>query len=335
MKMVRIIGTGAYLPKTIIDNVMVAKTFAINKVVNSRGEPITPERINETTGVKERRKAWDGQTSADLATIAAIGALRNSKVLANQIDAIYSVSTTPDYGFPATAAQVQKNLGIENQCEAFDISAACAGSVIGIRNACDRLMAEPSYRNILVVSGERVLTCMANWQTQNADLWGDMGSAVVIGSFHGDSRGILASVAHTDGSLTHITASRGYGFHEGSREETAEAWMNGPEVYRYAITAIPEIIKEALDKAGVVKDEVRLIISHQANKRILVTAADRLKIPIGRFFANIEKYGNTSSASLMLALHEALKEGRIESGDIVVLVGFGGGMTAGAIVIRW
>jgi 3-oxoacyl-[acyl-carrier-protein] synthase-3 len=295
------------------------------------------EWIVSRTGIRERHVASPEIATSDLALVAAQRALEDAKVAAEELDLILCATITGDYLWPATACILQDRLGAK-RAGAFDLSAACSGFCYGLATAAGFLQ-NGSMQRILVV-GADTLSKQLDWTDRNTCiLFGDGAGAAVLGPVSADE-GLLTSVLHSDGSgLVAVWLPAG-----GSRTPfTAEAnaakanclAMQGKEVYRFAVEAAPAVITEALEQACLRPCDISLLVFHQANTRIMFAAADRLGIEHSKVFVNADRYGNTSAASIPMALTEAAEQGRLHRGDIVVTVGFGAGLTWAANVIRW
>jgi len=281
------------------------------------------------TGIRERRIAGADETASTMAVRASRKALDVSKILPDSLDLIIAATCTPEHIFPACASLVQYSLGAK-KAAAFDINAACSGFIYALATAC-QFVAAGSYDNVLVV-GSEVYSRILNWQDRNTCvLFGDGAGAVVIQA--SDSLpGSLSFVLGNDGSGVDILYTPGpCGINDGRYFLT----MKGPETFKFAINIMCQATKEAVAAAHLELSDIDLIIPHQANTRILKSAARLLGIPLDKFFINVERYGNTSAASIPIALCEAVEDGRIKDGDNVVLVGFGGGLSWAAMAIQW
>ncbi len=293
--------------------------------------------IRTRTGIVERRVTEDGVTTSDLAYEASIRALTDAKMTPHEIDLIIVATASPDMIFPSTSCILQKKLGIVD-IPAFDVSAACAGFVFGLSVAW-QYVASGTYNRVLFV-GSDALTHFVDWNDRNTCvLFGDGAGAVVLKRTE-PGYGILSCSLACDGSgadLLEIPAGAANlpGTCESVRNGKHYIRMNGNEVFKFAVRAIPDISKTALDEAGLCVEDVDYFIPHQANSRIISTAAAKLGIRREKVVCNIDRYGNTSTASIPLALDEIWREGKLDIGKIVLLVGFGAGLTWGANVIRW
>ncbi|MFJ8234592.1 beta-ketoacyl-ACP synthase III [Ureibacillus sp. NPDC094379] len=306
-----IIGLGKYVPEKVVTN------FDLEKMIDTNDE-----WIRTRTGIEERRIAAENEDTSDLAYEAAKLALENSGIEASQIGLILVATVTPDQGFPSVACQIQERLGA-TKAAAMDVSAACSGFIYAIATA-KQFVESGSYPYVLVVGAEK-LSKIVDWEDRNtAVLFGDGACAAVIGQVS-EGRGILAFELGADGSG---------GKHLFMNQEQAIS-MNGREVFKFAVRQMGESAVSVLEKAGLTKEDVDFLVPHQANIRIMEASRERLDLPEEKLSKRIHKYGNTSSASIGLALKDELDEGKIKDDDIVVLVGFGGGLTWGAAVIKW
>lgn len=306
---VGIVGIGRYLPKKIQTN----KDF--EKFLDT-----TDEWIRTRTGIEERRYAADDVDCSQMAYFAATEALKNANVEAKDIDLILVATVTPDQPFPTVACMIQEKLGA-TKAAAMDISAACAGFMYGVVTG-QQFIQNNMYKHVLVVGVEK-LTKITNWEDRNtAVLFGDGAGAVVLGPVSAD-KGILSFELGADGSG---------GKHLYQEENIV---MNGREVFKFAVRQMGESCVNVIEKAGLRKEEVDFLIPHQANIRIMESARARLELPPEKMSKTIHKYGNTSSSSIPIALVEELEAGKIKDNDVIVMVGFGGGLTWGAIAMRW
>ncbi len=325
MKKVGIIGVGEYLPKRILTNA------DLEKMVDTSDEWITTR-----TGIKQRHLASEQEATSDLATNAAIEALKEAKIKPQDLELIIVATITPDMQFPATACFVQKNLGAA-KAVCFDISAACAGFVYAIAVA-QQFIARGNYKNALVVGAE-VLSAVTDWKDRNTCvLFGDGAGAAVLSEVK--TGGILSTYLGSDGSKTGLLMLPAGGSRNPATQETVAKRlhylkMEGNEVFKLAVTIMTQAAQNALKQAGLECKDVDLVIPHQANIRIIMAMVKKLKLPEQKVYLNIEKYGNMSSASTATALCEAVKAGRIKKGDIVLLDAFGAGLVWGACVIKW
>ena len=324
MRKVGIASIGAYVPPKILTN------NDSEKMVDT-----TDEWITTRTGIKERRIAEDWQASSDLAIQAAQLALANANLEAKELDLIIVCGVTFDYPFPATACILQDKLGAT--CPGFDLSAGCSGLIYALSVGA-QFIANGMYDNILVVGGE-TLSKIIDWQDRSTCvLFGDAASAVILGPV--DTGGFRSFVLGADGGggkLLELPAggSRLPASYETISQRLHFIKMNGRDVFKFAVRVMEEASLEAIDKAGLTLKDIDLFIPHQANIRIIESAAERLNVPKDKFFVNLDRYGNTSSASVGLALYEAFLEGKIQKGSKILMVGFGAGLTWGACVLEW
>lgn len=321
-----ILGTGRALPEKILTNADLEKIVATSD-----------SWIFERTGIRERRVAEPGVPLSVLAVGAARAALENAGIEATEIDLIVLGTVTGDMKFPATACLIQEQLGASNAA-AFDISAACSGFLYGLQIAA-ALMASAGYRHALVIGGE-VLTSMVNWEDRDTCvLFGDGAGAVVLGPSDG-RRGLVHGVLGSNGAFSQLLYNPGCGsLNPPTVANVAEKLhtirMEGREVFRHAVTSMTTALQRALDEAGLTASDLDLLIPHQANMRIIEAVTKRFGVATEKVYVNVERYGNTSAASIPIALDEALRSGRIKSGDTVGLVTFGAGFTWAAAILRF
>jgi 3-oxoacyl-[acyl-carrier-protein] synthase III len=321
-----ILGTGSELPSKVVTN------HDLEKMVETSDEWITVR-----TGIKERRVLEEGKGNADMAFRAAQRALKDAQMQATDLDAIIMGTVTPDYPFPSSACVLEDMLGARNVFS-FDVGAACSGFLNAL-SVADSFIRTGQINNALVV-GSDALSRLLNWQDRGTCiLFGDGAGAVVLGASQNGS-GILSTRLRTDGSYVKTLYVPAGGSLKPATPETVQRnehtiTMNGKEVFKIAVRSMEEISRQALVEADVQVSEVSLVIPHQANRRIIVALAERLGIPMERVMVNLEKYGNTSAASIPVALDEAKRQGRIKPGDIVLLNAFGAGFAWGAAVIKF
>jgi len=295
------------------------------------------EWIVSRTGIRERRIAEPDQASSDLAYEASIEALADAGVSAAEIDLIIVGTATPDMLFPATACILQDRLGAK-QAGAFDVSAACTSWAYAAAVAHGYVSS--GQADTVLVVGTETLSKIINWKDRNTSvLFGDSAGAVVMKPCE-PGKGFLSFHLGSDGSGGPFIALPAGGSRLPASYETVEReqhylTMNGREVYKFAVRCIPRAIEEAVKRAGIDIEDVDLFIPHQANIRIIDAAAERLRQPKEKFFVNVERYGNTSAASVPVALYEAVRSGQVKEGDVVVMVAFGGGLTWASSAIRW
>lgn len=324
VRKVGIKGIGAYAPPKVLTN------FDLEKIVET-----SDEWIFTRTGIRERRIAEPHIATSDLSYMASKIALDNAGLTPDEIDLIIVATVTPDMFFPATACILQNKLSAS--CPGFDLSAGCSGLIYAL-SVGTQFVANGTYDNVLVVGGE-TLSKIIDWQDRSTCvLFGDAASAIVLSPI--DSGGFKSFVLGADGSggsLLEIPAggSRLPASYETVSQRLHFIKMNGREVFKFAVRIMGEASLEAIEKAGLTPSDIDLFIPHQANIRIIESAAERLNIPKDKVFVNLDKYGNTSSASVGLALYEALLAGKIQRGSKIVMVGFGAGLTWGACVLEW
>lgn len=304
-----IIGIGRCLPEKILTNA------DLEKIVDT-----SDEWIRTRTGIEERRIADDNTNTSDLAFEAAKNALENANITAEDLDMIIVATVTPDNPFPSVACMLQEKLGAV-KAAAMDVSAACAGFMYGIITA-KQFVEAGSYKHVLIVGVEK-LSKITDWTDRNtAVLFGDGAGAAVIGPVS-EGRGILSFELGADGT--------------GGKHLYQDEYiiMNGREVFKFAVRQMGESCINVLEKAGLSKEDVDFLIPHQANIRIMEASRQRLELPEEKMSKTIHKYGNTSAASIPISIVEELEAGKIKDDDLIVMVGFGGGLTWGAIAMRW
>jgi 3-oxoacyl-[acyl-carrier-protein] synthase-3 len=296
------------------------------------------EWITTRTGIKERRILEQGQGSADMAYRAAVRALDDAGLEAKDLNAIIVGTVTPDYPFPSSACVLENMLGARGVFS-FDVNAACSGFLNAL-SVADCFIRGGKIKTALVV-GSDALSRLLNWQDRSTCiLFGDGAGAVVVGASANGNRGVLSTRLRTDGSHVKTLYVPAGGSLKPADMKAVEAkentiTMNGKEVFKIAVRAMEEISREALSEAGVCVSDVSLVVPHQANRRIIKALADRLGVPMEKVVVNLDKYGNTSAASVPVALDEARRQGRIHEGDIVLLNAFGAGFAWGAAVVRF
>ncbi|MBI4982983.1 MAG: ketoacyl-ACP synthase III [Candidatus Omnitrophica bacterium] len=325
MKKVGIIGVGEYLPKKVLTN------KDLEKMVDTSDEWITTR-----TGIKQRRLVAKNEAASDLAIKASYQALEDARLKPEDLDLIIVASITGDMPFPSVSCLVQNAIGAK-KAACFDISAACAGFVYAVTIA-KQFIESGLYKNVLVV-GVEVLSSVTDWKDRNTCvLFGDGAGAAVLSQVK--SGGILSSYLGSDGSKKDLLYIPAGGSRLPVSKETIDNRMHyikmqGNELFKLAVTLMAEAAQIALKKAGLDCKDIDLVIPHQANIRIIMAMAKKLKLPEDKIYLNIAKYGNMSSASTATALCEAKKEGRIKKGDIILLDAFGAGLVWGACVIKW
>ncbi len=323
----QIVGTGSYSPSKVLTN------KDLEKIVET-----SDQWIVERTGIRERHVAAPEEATSDLAYHASLRALEAAKVKAEDLDCIVVGTVTPDMQFPSTACLLQARLG-NKKAFAADLGAACAGSLYALAYG-DKMVSTGAAKLALIV-GADTLTRITDWTDRNTCiLFGDGAGAMVLAPTNDDRRGIQSTHLHADGSLWGVLNMPGGGSrHPVSQkvldDRLAFVKMNGREVYKFAVRALVDCSLEALAANRLTASDVDIVIAHQANKRILDATLDRLGIPAEKCWMNLEKYGNTSSASVPTTLDEAVRAGRIEPGDTILMMAIGGGMAWGAAVVRW
>ena len=326
MQRATITGTGSAVPDRILTN------LDLEKMVDTSDEWVVTR-----TGIKERHIAVEGEFTSMFATLAAERALQMAGVRADELDLIIVATVTPDFPFPSTACIVQQNLKA-TKAAAFDISAACSGFLFGLSLA-DKAIRCGSARKVLVI-GTEVLSRIVDWTDRNTCcLFGD-GAAAAIVEAGNEAGGILSTHIHSDGSYWELLYQPGCGNRNPATQKTLDdrlvyISMQGNEVFKLAVRAMEEVAHEALDANNLTVADLDLFIPHQANRRIIDAIGKRLGLESGKVFINLERYGNTSSASIPIALDEANRSGRIKNGDLVMFDAFGGGLTWGAVLLRW
>jgi 3-oxoacyl-[acyl-carrier-protein] synthase-3 len=323
---VSIIATGSYVPERILTN------SDLERIVDT-----TDEWIRTRTGISERRIAAADEATSDMATKAAIAAMNQADVDAKEIDLIIVATVTPDMFFPATACWVQKKLGaVRAAC--FDISAACSGFLYAMEIA-QQFISTHVYNTVLIIGADK-LSSIVNWSDRNTCvLFGDGAGAAILRN-RGASHGVVATHMGSDGEFAEILFMPGGGSRcpittENIGQKLNTIKMQGKETYKQAVTAMSDAADRALEAAGLKYDEIACVIPHQANMRIIEAIAHRMRLPIEKFYVNLEKYGNTSAAAVAIALDEAHRAGRFKVGDYILLVVFGGGLTWASSVIQW
>jgi 3-oxoacyl-[acyl-carrier-protein] synthase-3 len=319
----RIAGTGSYLPEKLLTNDDLAK------FVDTSDEWITTR-----TGIRERHIAADGETTCDLAYHASLRALEAAGVAPQDLDLIVLGTTTPDLIFPSTACLLQHRLGA-NGCAAFDVNAACSGFVYALTVA-DKFIRSGAAKTVLVVGAE-TLTRMIDWSDRGTCvLFGDGAGAVVLKA--DPDTGILSTHLHADGSKKELLWSPvgvSVGFKPDEPNAGLRLMMTGNEVFKHAVKALDSVVEEALEANGLDRHQIDWLIPHQANLRIIEATAKRLDMPMERVVVTVDRHGNTSSGSVPLALDEAVRTGKVQRGQLLLLEAFGGGFTWGSALLRY
>lgn len=325
IRTVSIIGTGSYVPEKVLTN------KDLESIVDT-----TDEWIYSRTGMRERRIAADDQAASDLGAEAAEKALADAGISAEELDLIVVATLSPDMFFPSTACFVQEKIGAKN-AYCYDLGAACSGFLYAMDTARAQI-ACGAVQTVLVIGTEKMSTFL-DWEDRSTCiLFGDGAGAAVLQA-GGEGRGVMPSVMGSDGGLAHLLSTPGGGSrnpisHEMIDQKQHLLKMEGRDVFRHAVTRMTESVVLALEKNGIPADDVKCFIPHQANIRIIDAISKRLGVA-DRMFINVDKYANTSSAALAIALDEAAGSGVISKGDLVVLTVFGGGFTWGANVLEW
>lgn len=322
----RIIGTGSYAPRKVLTN------HDLEKMVET-----SDEWIVERTGIRERRICEKGETTSDLAYEAAHKAIKAAGITAQDLDLIIVGTLTPDTAMPSTACMLQARLHAK-KAAAFDVYAACSGFLYGISIA-DAFIKSGMHTTVLVVGAE-ALSRFTDWEDRTTCvLFGDGAGAAVL-QRHAGKRGVLSTHLHSNGSfgdLLHIPA--GGAAHPASAHTVEKRQhyikMKGNETFKVAVRALEEVVEEALAHNNVKPEEIDLLIPHQANLRIIQAMAKRLNMPMEKVMLTVHKYGNTSAASIPMAMDEAVREGKIKENDLILLEAFGGGLTWASALIRW
>ncbi|HEX4514921.1 MAG TPA: beta-ketoacyl-ACP synthase III [Polyangiaceae bacterium] len=321
----RILGTGSYLPDVTRHNVELEKLVDTNDAW-----------IRERTGIRERRIAPDGIVTSDMAAEAARRALATAELTAADLDLIICATVTPDMPMPATAVFVQQKIGAK--CAAFDLSAACAGFIYGMTIA-DQFVRGGAAKNVLVI-GVELLSRVVNWADRTTCvLFGDGAGAAVIGPADGGGRGIIGTRIHSDGSLAESLMIPGGGSREPMdearlRDRRNKVHMKGQDIFKAAVRNLYSASTELVDSCGLTNDQVDWVVPHQANIRIIDQVAARANYPKEKVLSNIERVGNTSSASIPILLDERVKDGTIKPGDLVLMCALGAGVSWGSALVR-
>jgi 3-oxoacyl-[acyl-carrier-protein] synthase III len=319
------LSCGSYLPEKFLTNNDLAK------IVDT-----TDEWITQRTGINKRHMAAEGEKTSDLATHAAQQALQQAGLTGRDIDAIFLATTTPDRTFPATAVTVQDNIGMGDRGFAFDIQAVCSGFIYALATA-DNFIKAGQINRALVIGAEH-FTRLLDWTDRTTCvLFGDGAGAVILeaddnGKGTKEDRGILTTHLHSEGAHRDLLYVDGG---PSSTQTVGHVRMNGKEVFRHAVTRMSEAIVEAMEASGIGPEEVNWLVPHQANARIIDATAQKLKLPPEKVVLTVAEHGNTSAASIPLALATAVQDGRIQRGDMILMEAMGGGLTWGAALARW
>jgi len=315
----RIVGTGSYLPEKVLTN------RDLELAVDT-----TDEWIFTRTGIRQRHIAAEGETTSDLALEASRSALHAAGIVAGDLDLIVMATTTPDMVFPSTACLLQAKLGVRN-CPAFDVQAVCSGFVYGLATA-DSFMRSGQYRNVLVVGAE-IYSRILDWSDRSTCvLFGDGAGAVVLK--RDSTPGIMSSHLHADGSYANQLSVPGT-VCGGKVSGRPLLQMDGAGVFRFAVKALDDLVEETLVANGMQKSDIDWLVPHQANIRIIQASAKKLGLSMEKVVITVDRHANTSAASIPLALDEAVRDGRIRTGQHVLLEAVGGGFTWGAVLVKW
>ena len=323
MRRSQVIGCGGYLPERVVSNEELAQTVETSD-----------EWIRQRTGIGERRIAAKGEMTSDLAVKASQEALEKAGISGSDLDLIVLATTTPDQTFPATAARVQAKLGMDRGA-AFDVQAVCSGFVYAVALADNFIRLGQANRALVI--GAETFSRILDWNDRGTCvLFGDGAGAVVLEAAEGEGtssdRGILSTHLHSDGrghDLLYVDGG------VSSTQTTGQVRMNGKEVFKHAVNRLSEVVDEALSANGLAAEDLSWLVPHQANRRIIDSMARKLNLPPERVVSTIDHHGNTSAASIPLALAEACSDGRINKGDLVLMEAMGGGLTWGAALVRW
>jgi len=322
----KLIATGSYVPERVLTN------FDLEKMVDT-----SDEWIRERSGIRERRIAGEKEAASDLAYEAAKAAFKRTDVKPKEIDLIIVATVTGDMPLPATACHLQHKLGAK-KAAAFDVNAACSGFLYGL-SVADSFIRSGMHKRILV-AGTEVLSRFTDWEDRTTCvLFGDGAGAVILGATDED-RGIVSTHVRSDGSMWELLNIPGGGsVYPPSKESIKKKQhcikMKGNETFKVAVRTLENLVQRTLEENNLKPSQLSLLIPHQANLRIIQATAERLNLPQEKVFINIDKYGNTSAASIPIALDEAVRQGRVRDGDYVLLEAFGGGLTWASALIKW
>ena len=313
----KIIGTGSYLPEKILTNKELESSL-----------DTTDEWITSRTGIKERHIAGPGEKTSDLAYEAALKAIASANITPGDIDLIILATTTPDKIFPSTACTVQAKLGIK-ECPAFDIQAVCTGFVYALSIA-DKFIKTNSAKNVLVIGADRMSSITNYTDRSNAILWGDGAGAVILSA--SNEVGIISTNIHAAGNheeLLHVPR------HDKASNIADTIEMKGNQVFKIAVNTLDKIVDETLENSGITKAEIDWLVPHQANIRILEATAKKLDMSMDKVIVTIDRHGNTSAASIPLALDEGVRSGKIRKNHMILMEAFGGGFTWGSALVKY
>ena len=325
------ISTGYYVPERVVTNVELESYMTTSD-----------EWIRKRSGIEERRWCKEGQGGSDMAKIATERALEKAGMEADEIDCIVVATISPDYFFPGTGVFLQRKLGL-SEIPCFDLRNQCSGFLYGLQTA-DAFIRLGQYKRILLVGTEIHSTGLQvnDVGRDTAVLFGDVAGVAILGPTDDEDRGVRAVRTHADGNFAEklwapapACIKNPFISHQDIDDMLVRPFMTGKEVFRHAVTRMPEAIHEVLDEAGLTLDQVDMVIPHQANLRISEMVQRRLGLPDDKMYNNIMRYGNTTAASIPIALSEAVDEGKIERGDLVAFAAFGSGFTWGGALVRW
>jgi len=328
MASVIIAGVGSYTPERILTN------HDLAKMVNT-----SDEWIRTRSGIGERRIAAENESCSDMAVHAAKSALADAKMSASEIDLLIIATCTPDRPLPSTACIVQHKLGVPAHTTCFDISAACSGFLYAMEIAYGQLLTN-RYKRALIIGAEKLST-VVDWSDRTTCvLFGDAAGAAVLTKVAQPGVGIIGSDLGADGEFADKLMIPAGGSSRPASFQTVEArqhfiHMSGREVFKSAVRVMETVCREMMEQHQLTPDQISLVIPHQANIRIIEALASNLKLPMDKFYVNLDRFGNTSSATIPLALDEARRSGRVKAGDLTLLVAFGAGLTYGAALVRW
>ncbi len=323
-----ILGTGSYAPDRILSNAELAKTV-----------DTSDEWIHTRCGIRERRIAAPGEATSDMGVQAARRALDDAGLKPADIDLLIVATITPDMPMPATACIIQQKLHVPTTAACFDLNAACTGFLYALDTAC-AMLSSGRYRHALVIGVEKLST-IVDWKDRTTCvLFGDGAGAVVVGKSPVSGQGLIGTKLGALGDSVDLLCIPGGGSNAPATAASIAAGehflkMKGKEVFKLAVRVMDEAARDILEQHHLRADQISLVIPHQANLRIIEALSEYLELPMERFFVNVDRYGNTSAASIPLALDEARRTGRIKSGDLTLLVAFGAGLTYGSALIRW
>ena len=322
-----ITGTGSYTPANVLTN------DDMSKIVDT-----SDEWIRTRSGISERCFAAEGEATSDMAVTAAEKAILAAGIDRKDIDLIIVATMTPDMPFPSSACILQSKLGLGN-ITAFDIQAACSGFIYALNTGCNMLRSG-AYKKALIIGAEKMSSILDFEDRATCVLFGDAASAIIIEASDRAEVGVLGSITGSDGSDPSLLHQPAGGSKIPTSHESIDARqhfikMNGKEIFKQAVRVMGQVSNDILEQYSLKADQIDLVIPHQANMRIIESLAKRMKLPMEKFHNNLDRYGNTSAASIGLALDEAYRKGRIQSGDLILLVAFGAGLTWGASLIKW